>query len=132
MIFFFFFRYVQIQHFSFQPFKRQLQLTRYSENQALIKYDQPAFTSRKWTNDLNMDVDEVVWEQIWESANKISVCIGQEKLSLDFFTVYRSLPSSDTNWRTVNLNCTLSIMSRWGVLFIVSALVDILINTGKM
>lgn len=44
--------------------------------QALIKYDKgkPAFTSRDWNNDLNMNVDEVVWERIWASANNISVC----------------------------------------------------------
>ena len=29
--------------------------------------------SRDWINDLNMDVDEAVWGQIWESANNISV-----------------------------------------------------------
>lgn len=77
-----------------------------------------------------MDVDEAVWEWIWESANNISV--GQEKPNLDFFAVYRPLPSLDTNLITDNQNCALSVMSRWGVLFIVSGLVDTLLNTGKM
>lgn len=44
--------------------------------QALTKYDKAKhpFVSRDWTNDPNTDGDEAVQEQIWKSANNISVC----------------------------------------------------------
>lgn len=44
--------------------------------QALIKYDKgkPAFTSRDFINDLNLNVDEGIWARIWQSANTIAVC----------------------------------------------------------
>lgn len=44
--------------------------------EALTKYDKgkPAVMRRHWTNDLNMDVGEAIWERKWESVNNISVC----------------------------------------------------------
>lgn len=64
------------------------------------KYDKdnPMFGSRYWTNDLNMDVDEAVQEQIWKSANDISVCNSRGETQFRQLYCYRLLPSLDINW----------------------------------
>lgn len=70
------------------------------------------------------------------------VCLGQIQAKIISLFLYHFQGECSETLLTANIacqnthstihNCALSVMSRWGVLFIVSGVADLLLNTGKM